>query len=183
MRKEGRAGAHPFAVIFQIPEAVSGFEQNPRSTRGEMKGACNLTVAAGSRSTRFRSVLFRPPLDEILPEHDAAKGRESDTGGRGAIRYVATPAGRRIRVDSFLIPLQEIAPAGSSEIRLVYYANSPQPQITVNSAGFDPGRGYSGAEIPLASYQDYFLVDGSMLSASYVPDGRYDPAPAIPRPH
>ena len=89
MRKEGRAGAHPFAVIFQIPEAASGFEQNPRSTRGEMKRAGNLTVAAGSRSTRFRSVLFRPPLDEILPEHDAAKGRKS--------RQVEPVPRRRIR--------------------------------------------------------------------------------------
>lgn len=124
-----------------------------------------------------------PGLHYIVSNGLRTKPIQSDTGGRGAIRYVATPAGRRIRVDSFLIPLQEITPAGSNAIRLVYYANSPQPQITVNSAGFDPGRGYFGAEIPLASYQDYFLGDGGMLSASYVPDGRYDPAPAIPRRH
>ena len=87
--EKGRAGAHPFAVILKIPEAASGFEQNPRSTRGKMKGARNLTVAAGSRSTRFRPVLFRPPLDEILPEHDPTKGREA--------RQVKPVPRRRIR--------------------------------------------------------------------------------------
>jgi len=124
-----------------------------------------------------------PGLHYIVSNGAQASPIQSDTGGRGAIRYVATPAGRRIRVDSFLIPLDEITPERSDAIRLVYYGNSPQPQITVNSAGFNPGHGYSGGDIPQADYQDYFLRDGGLISANYVPDGRYDPAPAIPRRH
>ncbi|TCO94643.1 hypothetical protein EV701_102110 [Chthoniobacter flavus] len=110
----------------------------------------------------------------------------SDTKGRGAIRYVLTPEGRRIRVDSFLIPLREINRKIGDKIRLVYYGNSPHPDLTVNSAGFQPqpplGAHYADYNIPMASYHDYFLAKGGTFSMSSVPDGHHDAPSGPPAP-
>ena len=59
----------------------------------------------------------------------------SDTKGRGAIRYVHLPDQRRVRVDSYFLPLAEISRKVTDKIRFAYCGNSPQPEITVNSAG------------------------------------------------
>ena len=113
-----------------------------------------------------------------------AKGPRSTTGimsdskGRGAIRYVVTPEGRKIRVDSYLIPLKEISRKVGDKIRLVYYGNSPQPDLTVNSVGYDPKHPYYSFNIPMPIYHDYSLIRGDALSASQVPDGKHD-APSV----
>lgn len=117
----------------------------------------------------------------------ATTGILRDTKGRGAVRYVLTPEGRKIRVDSFLIPLRELNRKVGDKIRLVYYGNSPHPDLTVNSVGFQPqplpqriiGARYFSYNIPMASYHDYFLVKGGPFTASSVPDGHRD-APSGP---
>jgi len=123
----------------------------------------------------------------------ATTGILRDTKGRGAVRYVLAPGGRKIRVDSFLIPLREINRKIGDKIRLVYYGNSPYPDLTLNSGNFQlpshpqrfPGASYFSYNIPMASYHDYTLANGGPISASAVPDGHRDapPGPAEPARH
>jgi hypothetical protein len=120
----------------------------------------------------------------------ATTGILTDTKGHGAVRYVRTPEGRKIRVDWFLIPLRELNRKIGDKIRLVYYGNSPHPDLTVNSGAFNPpplpqhtaGARYFSYNIPMAGYHDYFLVKGGSLSASSVPDGRRDALAAAEGP-
>lgn len=130
----------------------------------------------------------------VLPglRYSVAKGQDgkwattpllSDTHGRGAVRYVLTPEGRKIRVDSFLIPLTEISRKVGDKIRLVYHAYSPHPDLTLNSGGYIPqpphGPHYANYDIPMASYHDYLLAKGGSFSPDSVPDGHED-APSTP---
>jgi len=106
----------------------------------------------------------------------------SDTHGRGAIRYVQFPDGRKVRVDSYVIPLAEIRRKTGDKIRLCYYGDSPKPALTVNSGGFDRGgRPYYSHHVPLAVYHEYVLAKGAELPLDSVPDGRKDAAPLAER--
>lgn len=110
-------------------------------------------------------------------------GIKSDTSGRGAIRYIQTPEGKVIRVDSYLIPLAEISKQISDKIRLCYWGNSPLPALTVNSVGYDSGgKPYYSHRLPLVNYHDYVLMAGGDLALDSVPDGRGDRSLAVPRP-
>jgi thiol-disulfide isomerase/thioredoxin len=106
----------------------------------------------------------------------------SDTKGRGAIRYIQTPEGRKIRVDVYLVPLAEISKHVSDRIRLCYYGNSPVPDLTVNSGGYQrDGHRYYGHQVPRTNYNNYIFTAGSGLALETVPDGRHDPSFAAPR--
>lgn len=104
----------------------------------------------------------------------------SDTAGRGAIRYIQTPEGKRFRVDLYLIPLKEISKRVSDKIRLCYYGESPTPALTVNSAGYERNERHASL-IPYANYHDYVFTTGSDLMFDSVPDGRHDPSLVAPR--
>jgi hypothetical protein len=54
-------------------------------------------------------------------------GIQGDSKGRGAIRYVKTSGGKKIRVDTYLIPMEEIHRHVSDKIRICYWGNSPKP--------------------------------------------------------
>jgi len=107
----------------------------------------------------------------------------SDTKGRGAIHYVQTPDGKKIRVDLYLIPLGEISRKVSDTIWLCYYGDSPHDHINVNSAGYEShGQSYYGYNIPTSLHHDYVLrTDGADLDLAAVPDGRLDPSLIPPR--
>ena len=107
----------------------------------------------------------------------------SNTAGRGAIRYLLLPGDRRVRVDSYVIPLTEISRKVTDTIRLAYYGSSPQPGLIVNSTGYTnpSGRPYYGYSVPLASYHEYVFANGADLALDSVPDGRRDPSLVAPR--
>jgi len=112
----------------------------------------------------------------------ATTGIMSDTAGRGAIRYLRTPGGQRIRVDLYVIPLKEISRKVGDKIRLCYWGHAAQPPVTVNSVGYTrAGKPCYGQHIPLASYQDYVLTAGGGFALDAVPDGHNDPSLAAPR--
>jgi len=104
----------------------------------------------------------------------------SDSKGRGAIRYVDTSDGKRVRVDTYLIPLVEISRRAGHKIRICYLGHSFKPPLTVNSAGYEPlglepaGRDYYEYDIPHSIYHDYVLARGGEIDASQVPEGRKD---------
>lgn len=106
-------------------------------------------------------------------------GMESDSKGRGAIRYVQTGEGKEeklVRVDTYLIPMAEISRQTGEKIRICYWGQSPKPPLTVNSAGFQRvGKDYYSYHIPRSRYHDYILSKGGgEIDATKVPEGRKD---------
>ena len=102
-------------------------------------------------------------------------GIESDSKGRGAIRYVDFSGGKRVRVDTYLIPMAEISRKVGDKIRLCFWGFSPKPALTVNSGGYvSAGKVYYGYSVPLANYHDYVLAEGGEIDSTKVPEGRSD---------
>ncbi|MGA2245654.1 MAG: TlpA disulfide reductase family protein [Verrucomicrobiota bacterium] len=98
-----------------------------------------------------------------------------DSKGRGAIRYLNSPDGHLVRLDTFLIPLSEISRKVGDKIRLVYWGFSPKPPLTVNSTGYErPGKQLYPGGIPRSKYSEYVLTKGGIMDATLVPEGRKD---------
>ncbi|HTS19850.1 MAG TPA: hypothetical protein VMP11_19900 [Verrucomicrobiae bacterium] len=95
----------------------------------------------------------------------------SDSAGRGAIRYVRGDMPNRVRVDTYLIPLQEISRRVGDRIGICFYAFSPKQNLLVNSVTFDNF-------IPYNKYTEYVLTQGRPIDLSQVPEGREDKLPA-----
>jgi thiol-disulfide isomerase/thioredoxin len=108
---------------------------------------------------------------------------KSDSKGRGAIRYLAAGKGKRVRVDSFAIPLAEIGKKPGDKIRLAYWGQSPKPALTVNSIGY-MGRGtYYAHVLPRNMYHEITLADrAASLDLAKVPDGQGDKVPLAKKP-
>jgi thiol-disulfide isomerase/thioredoxin len=119
---------------------------------------------------------------DIWQNKSTTSNIKSDTAGRGAIRYIQTPEGKKFRVDLYLIPLKEISRHVSDTIGLCYCGESPQPSLVVNSVGYEKdGKPYSGRRIPYARFHQYELTPGSELDLDSLPDGRHDPSQATSR--
>lgn len=102
-------------------------------------------------------------------------GLKDDSKGRGAIRYLDSPDGPTVRVDTFLIPLSEVSLRVGDKLRLLYWGFSPKPAITVNSAGYvRPGKKLYPGNIPPSQYGEYSLTKGGEMDATLVPEGRKD---------
>jgi len=56
---------------------------------------------------------------------------QNDSQGTGRIDYVATVPGRPVRVDTYLIPLQEISKRHGDTIQVCYFGYSPMPARVV----------------------------------------------------
>ncbi|GMV96329.1 MAG: hypothetical protein AMXMBFR83_06950, partial [Phycisphaerae bacterium] len=96
-----------------------------------------------------------------------------DSKGRGSVRYAEDDQGRRIRVDSFVIPLAEIGKKGGDDIRLAYYASSTVPALTLNSVGYENPKGYYAHSLPRERYHALRLdVRPASLDPAQVPEGR-----------
>ena len=129
-----------------------------------------------ARNDRYYTLNPRP--DKPGMWYQAPIGEQSmlqnDSRGRGAIRYVKTPQGDLVRVDSFLIPLDEIRKKPGESVRLGYRGVSPKPKLQVHSLGNDAKR-YRPA--PWAIHPTWFLditlsnVD-SPFDPQNVPRGR-----------
>jgi thiol-disulfide isomerase/thioredoxin len=105
----------------------------------------------------------------------SATGIQDDSHGRGAIRYLKTPGGKLVRVDTYLIPLAEISRHTGDKIRLAYWGQSPKPELTVNSTGYvHPGKPYYSHRIPYSMYHDYVIGQGGEIDDTLVPEGRND---------
>jgi serine/threonine protein kinase/thiol-disulfide isomerase/thioredoxin len=104
-----------------------------------------------------------------------------DSQGRGAIRYLPAGRGRRVRVDSFVIPLTEIGKGPDERLRLAYWGMSPAPQLVVNSVGYQRKGTYYSRQLPQEKYHLVTLAArDQQLDLNQVPDGRNDPSP-LPR--
>ncbi len=103
---------------------------------------------------------------------------KADSKGKGAIRYVDAGKGKRVRVDSFVIPLAEIKKKPGEKIRLAYWAQSPKPELTLNSIGYKGKGTYYPHVLPHKMYHEITLADRpTSLDLTGVPDGTLDKIP------
>ncbi len=100
-------------------------------------------------------------------------GLKPDSAGRGATEYFDDVGGKRSRVDSFLIPLEEIKKRPGEKIRLAYWRRSATPDFTVNSIGFEKQGKYYAYSLPHDLYHEIDLATGNKsLEPQLVPDTR-----------
>ena len=113
---------------------------------------------------------------QVVHSIGSSSGLNKDSRGRGAVRYVKVAGDKQVRVDTFLIPMEEISRKTGDKIRLCYYGRSTQPAMIVNSAGYERGgQHYYSYHIPSAMHHDYMLVSSrSEIDATKVPEGRSD---------
>ena len=110
---------------------------------------------------------------------NATSTLKDDSKGRGAVRYVQTAENKVVRVDTFLIPLEELGVKAGDKVRLAYYGKSTTPPMLVNSVGFkkdgDEAKHYYSFHLPWEKYHEYALkAGGEMEVLELVPDGRAD---------
>jgi hypothetical protein len=75
---------------------------------------------------------------------------------RGSIQYAPAADGKKIRVDSFLIPLAELHRKPGDKIRLAFYGQSAVPGFDFNSSGvrFSTRNGGQGPMLASADVAD-----------------------------
>jgi thiol-disulfide isomerase/thioredoxin len=106
-----------------------------------------------------------------LGDH-ASTGIQGDSKGRGAISFVEHD-GAKVRVDSFLVPLQEIGRKPGESIRIAYHTSSPKPELTLNSVGFSKEGKYYSHHLPREKFHDLPLAErDSVIDVQQVPEGR-----------
>ena len=79
----------------------------------------------------------------------------------------------RVRVDTYLIPLEAISRHVGDKIGLCYYAFSPKPRMSLNSVTDDPYE-------PRSKYGEYVLTNRGQIDLAKVPDGRDDEVTSKP---
>jgi hypothetical protein len=96
-----------------------------------------------------------------------------DSKGRGGIRFVNADKGKKVRVDSFLIPLAEIGKTPGSKIRLAVSGHSPKPEVAFNSAELKTnGKAMFYVSMPEKHYRDFTLgLQTGVIDPIKVPDG------------
>jgi thiol-disulfide isomerase/thioredoxin len=98
---------------------------------------------------------------------------KGDSKGRGHISYVETAEGK-VRIDSYLIPLEEIGRRSGDTIRLAYLGTSTVPEFTVNSIGFERAGRYYMHNLPRQGWHEVNLgpADATRIDVQAVPEGR-----------
>ncbi len=105
--------------------------------------------------------------------HGSTSAITSDSKGRGAISYLTLPDSTHIRVDSYLIPLEEIKRKPGQSVRFAYWGRSPKPELTVNSVGYTNPKQYYSGSLPMKDYHEFTLAKGAAaIDAQKVPEGR-----------
>jgi len=108
-------------------------------------------------------------LRYIVWKNGGSTGILSDTAGLGAIRYEQLPAGQRVRVDTYLIPLDEIAKRSGDRIALAFWARSPQPDLWLNSTSSPSRQGAYSFHIPRENFHVVTLQAGHAIDLNRVP--------------
>lgn len=118
-----------------------------------------------------------PGLRYSIPyEGGASSHIKSDSIGRGSIRLIDVGEGKRVRVDTFVIPFTEIELKSGQTIRLAYLGASTVPEMTVNSVGFKSSRPrYYSRMLPHEKFHQVTLKPSAVkYDVSQVPAGRED---------
>jgi hypothetical protein len=102
-----------------------------------------------------------------------SSGIDSPTG-RGSVDFVPIEGGKKLRVDSFLIPLAELGKKAGDTIRLIISGTSIQPQFSFNSAKLSTnGKALFYMTMPYKHYTDFTLGQQTgTVDSALVPNGR-----------
>ena len=168
------------AILWKVSEHTLGKTEDNRDIGNYSNLGIAVAATEGKRSfgiDRRYSLNPWPHLPglyyQVLLSENATTGLEKDSKGRGGIRYVETRDSQPVRVDSYLIPLSEIARSLGDRVGLCYWSFSPNPVQTVNSGGYEPeDEAYSSHSIPLTCYHDYQLISGHEIDPNDIPDDR-----------
>ena len=176
------------AILWKVSEHTLGKTEDNR----DIGNSSELVIAAtnGKRSFGLDRSYYLNPWPSlpglyyiIFLEENTITGLEKDSKGRGGIRYLETRDRQPVRVDSYLIPLSEIARFPGDRVGLCYWAFSPNPVQKVNSVGYEPADDVDTSHsIPLTYYHDYQLISGHEINPHDIPDDRLDaPPPSEPK--
>lgn len=118
--------------------------------------------------------LLRGLYYQIYTENNPRPPLASDSKGRGSIQYVRAADGKKIRVDSFLIPLTELGRKAGDKIRLILSGESVAPNFGFNSGGLSTnGRPRFYTSMPKQTYHEFTLGEQTgTINPALVPDGR-----------
>ena len=167
------------AILWQVSEDTLGKTEDNR----DIGNHSNLVIAAATDGKRSFGTDRRYSLNpwphlpglyyQIFLSGNATSGLEQDSKGRGGIRYVEIRDGQPVRVDSYLIPLSEIAKSPRDRVGLCYWGFSPNPVQRVNSVGYEPeDEIYYSSSIPLTCYHDYRLIASHAIDPHDIPEDR-----------
>ncbi|TWT84428.1 Thiol-disulfide oxidoreductase ResA [Planctomycetes bacterium CA13] len=118
----------------------------------------------------------RPGLQYTIPYKQGSSHILGDSKGHGSIRYVTVSDGKKVRVDSYVIPLAEIKAETGKPIGIAFMATSASPEFIVNSIDFTTDRQrYYAFNLPYKDFDVVTLVSGAeSIDVSKVPSGRKD---------
>lgn len=163
------------AILWKVSEHTLGKTEDDR----DIGNWSNLVIAAATDGNIGRSYSLNPWPDfpglyyQILLSENTTSGLEKDSEGRGGIRYVEIRDRQPVRVDSYLIPLSEIARFPGDRVGLCYWGFSPNPVQRVNSVGYEPeDEIYYSSSIPLTYYHNYRLIAGHAINLHDIPEDR-----------
>jgi len=123
---------------------------------------------------RSQPPLLRGLFYQIYAENNPRPPLASDSKGCGSIQYPPATDGKKIRVDSFLIPLNELGRKPGDKIRLILSGESVTPNFGFNSGGLTTnGRPRFYTSMPKQSYHDFTVGEQTgTLDPALVPDER-----------
>jgi thiol-disulfide isomerase/thioredoxin len=116
----------------------------------------------------------RPGLHySVVFDDRGTSGLTADSKGRGAVSYVGTGEGKRVRVDSYLVPLAELQTSPGKPLRFAFWGSSPTPKLVVNSVGFASDKPYYTHNLPRDRWHQFTLADRlAVIDVQAVPEGR-----------
>jgi hypothetical protein len=113
----------------------------------------------------------------FIPRKDTTTSHPQDpTRGIGAIRYVEALYGRRARVDSYLIPLDEISKHPGDRLSISFWGRSFKPPLRYSASGQN-WAWYDITQVPFSSGQFLLSKGRPDIDLDKVPDDRSDPSP------
>lgn len=105
-------------------------------------------------------------------DENSSSGLVGDSKGHGRTMYPEA-GGKTVRVDSLLIPLDEIGRHAGDAVRFCYWGSSAVPALTVNSVGFTRDKPYYSFHLPREKWHTFTLGKGNpTIDIQAVPEGR-----------
>ncbi|MCR9197834.1 MAG: TlpA family protein disulfide reductase [Planctomycetaceae bacterium] len=123
-----------------------------------------------------------PGLRYTIPyERNASSHIKGDSTGRGCIRLQKSGTAT-VRVDTYVIPLEEIGATIGQTVRLAVLVSSTVPEFVANSVGYkSPRPVYYARSLPYDLFHEYSLTASeAKLDVAAIPAGRED-RPAVQR--
>lgn len=112
-------------------------------------------------SGKVKFIKTLPNGRKVEYKAEATSPLKSDSNGKAKIEYINLKEGRKVRIDTMLIPLSEINRKSGDTIRVCYLISSPVPALKFNSCGFQSKKDYFNLDIPSKYYRTLVLENTS----------------------